>query len=72
MSVKVKYPRGSIVRHRKTKRRYRVVSDPEICRIEATDTPAYAYELEENHLDQRIWIRPQSEMEDGRFAIVRS
>lgn len=36
--------------------------------IEATVEPAYVYESVSPHQNTR-WIRPQSEMEDGRFVI---
>lgn len=61
----VRFPLGSSLRHKKGGR-YRVISTPDVCRIEKTLEPAYAYISEEGS----IWIRPQAEMEDGRFEML--
>ena len=55
------------VRHIKTGNVYKIVGTPETVRIEHLATPAYAYVPEDWKL---IWIRPQTEMEDGRFEVV--
>lgn len=62
------FPEGSLVRHRKGTE-YRVEATPLTCRIEAGAVPAYAYR--ECRPGARLWVRPQAEMEDGRFVLVR-
>lgn len=61
-----KFSLGQRVRHVKTGRVYRIVDLPSRCRIEATGAPAYSYCLV-GGADITLWVRPQSEMEDGRF-----
>lgn len=65
-TVRYMFERGDAVRHRKGGV-YVVVHTPDECRIEAGNVPAYMYrplgELEP------LWVRPQSEMEDGRFKL---
>ncbi len=61
-----KFKRKQLVRHVKTGELYRIVYTPTYCRLEANNEPAYAY----RHATERnapMWIRGQSEMEDGRF-----
>lgn len=66
-----KFWTGSVVRHRKGTE-YVIVETPQVCRIEAGNIPAYAYR--ERHYDptggNRMWVRPQAEMEDGRFDMI--
>jgi hypothetical protein len=38
-----------------------------LANIEADLAPAYVYESLQTH---DFWIRPQAEMEDGRFVVV--
>ena len=55
---------GSKLKHLKTGGFYKVVM---LANIEATLEPAYVYEsLQSNN----FWIRPQAEMEDGRFELI--
>lgn len=54
------------LKHVKTGGLYRVVC---LANIEANLAPAYVYESLQTH---DFWIRPQAEMEDGRFAVVAS
>lgn len=63
---------GAVLLHRKSGRRYQVVLGPDQCCIEAGRVPAYAYRLEgaAGQGDPLVWIRPASEMEDGRFVPV--
>lgn len=58
---------GQRVRHVASGRVYRIVDLPARCKIEATAAPAYSYCLA-NDPDITLWVRPQSEMEDGRFV----
>lgn len=65
------FPRMTLVRHKKTGGVYRVMIDPSYARIEATNEPAYGYVLWDEKLEDKVlWIRPQVEMEDGRFEKV--
>jgi len=62
--------RGRLVRHKKTGGVYVIVSDlGDKLRIEATNKPAYAYMSVESG-KHPTWVRPASEMEDGRFEHV--
>lgn len=56
------------VRHLKTGGIYKIKGLPANYRIEATGEPAYAYLDEE---EDKVWVRPQAEMEDGRFEVNR-
>lgn len=76
--IKCKFRAGTLVRHRKTGGIYRIAFDRRTCRLEANGKPAYAYFPEgtvpgtlpdETH---PVWVRDADEMEDGRFARVRS
>lgn len=58
-----KFPIGSKLKHLKTGGYYQIVG---LAKIEATLQMAYVYEsLQTND----YWIRPQIEMEDGRFEL---
>jgi hypothetical protein len=66
----VKYPEGSMVRHKKTKRIYVIEQDPSSgLTCEHNLQPCYVYRLA-GTLEGRahLWIRIRSEMEDGRFT----
>lgn len=72
-----KFKRKQLVEHVKTGGVYRIVHTPATCRLEANNEPAYAYRLVHfrddaiialDVLDAPIWVRGQSEMEDGRFV----
>jgi hypothetical protein len=58
---------NQMVRHVKTGNEYMIVGTPKRYRIEATGEPAYAYTI--SPVDE-IWVRKQTEMEDGRFVAV--
>ena len=58
-----KFPIGSQLRHIKTGGYYRVTG---LAKIEATLEMAYVYESLQTH---DYWVRPQTEMEDGRFEL---
>lgn len=64
-----KFWKGSVVRHRNGTE-YIIHETPDQCRIEAENTPAYAYKARWYTSDNRLWVRPQSEMEDGRFVMT--
>ena len=55
---------GAKLKHVKTGGFYKVVM---LANIEATLEPAYVYESLQSH---DFWIRPQVEMEDGRFTLI--
>ena len=55
---------GDKLKHIKTGGLYKVLL---IANIEASLEPAYVYESLQSH---DFWIRPQAEMEDGRFELV--
>lgn len=56
-----KYPTGQHLQHCKSGGFYRILHH---AKIEATLEDVYVYEASSNHT---VWIRPVSEMEDGRF-----
>jgi hypothetical protein len=55
---------GTKLKHIKTGGFYKVLL---LANIEATLEPAYVYESLQS---QDFWIRPQREMEDGRFELI--
>lgn len=63
----MKFRFHEVVTHVKTGRKYRIVMLPDACRIEATNEPAYAYQ-DADDMAAGVWVRPQAEMEDGRFT----
>ena len=60
---------GEVLVHRKTGRRYRVLIAADLCRLESSGEPAYAYRLDDAPAsgDFTVWVRRADEMEDGRF-----
>ena len=69
-----KFLPGQRVQHVKTKRIYVISHGPRFIRIEKTGEPGYAYMLDCTNVavaeqDKHLWIRSQSEMEDGRFVV---
>ena len=58
---------GSTVEHVKSKKRYIILVVPAACRIEATNKPSYVYKAIDDII---MWVRPQDEMEDGRFKLI--
>lgn len=58
------FPIGSRLQHKKTGGFYKVIG---LAKIEATLELAYVYL---SHQTNDYWIRPQAEMEDGRFILV--
>lgn len=65
--VKKLFSEGDLVRHRKGGY-YIIVLTPADCIIEAGVRPAYAYRPKGELAP--VWVRPQTEMEDGRFTLV--
>ncbi len=58
------FPIGSQQRHLKAGGYYQVIGQ---AKIEATLDMAYVYESMQTH---DYWVRPQAEMEDGRFELI--
>ena len=58
------FPNGAQLKHKKTGGFYKVVG---LAKMEATLEMAYVYESMQTH---DYWIRPQTEMEDGRFELI--
>jgi hypothetical protein len=58
------FPIGSKLQHKKTGGFYEVMG---IATIEANLEKAYVYLSLQTH---DYWVRPQAEMEDGRFILV--
>ena len=58
------FPIGSVLRHKKTGGLYQVIG---LAKIEATLEMAYVYESKQTN---DYWVRPQAEMEDGRFELM--
>jgi len=65
----MKYNNFTLVRHIKTGNLYLIIGTPDKIFIEKGATPAYAYQGVKHQRD-RIWVRPQAEMEDGRFEVA--
>ncbi|CAN1534353.1 DUF1653-like domain containing protein [Burkholderiaceae bacterium] len=64
MSSSPKFQVGDRLQHLKTGGFYRVLC---LAKIEATLEDAYVYEA---LINGSYWVRPQTEMEDGRFIQV--
>jgi len=63
-----KFEEGAKVKHVKTQRLYKIVMSPDsYLRIEKTLEPAYVYRSYES--PHTRWVRPATEMEDGRFEL---
>ena len=58
---------GDIVLHKKSNTQYDIIETPDKCFIEKGLVPAYAYS---NYDKTKIFVRPQTEMEDGRFEVI--
>lgn len=65
MADEPKFTAGDRLRHRKGGL-YTVEIAPDLCRIESGAVPAYVYRA----ANGTYWVRPQLEMEDGRFEKV--
>ncbi len=63
------YQVDDVLLHRKTGRRYRILIAADLCRLEGSGEPAYAYRLDDaaSGGDFTVWVRAAREMEDGRF-----
>ena len=57
------------VRHIKSGNIYRIVATSKKCKIETTNESAYIYRLDKD-INGTFWVRPQNEMEDGRFELA--
>jgi hypothetical protein len=64
-----KYTYFNIVKHTNGVT-YKIIAIPSVCFIENNRVPAYAYHPV--GYEGRIYVRPQYEMEDGRFIFVSS
>lgn len=63
----MKFHTGQRVVHMRSTCTYEIIGTPDRYRLEATGEPAYAYT---SGKDQDIWVRSQTEMEDGRFEAI--
>lgn len=65
----MKFKPGDVLVHLKTGRHYCILHGADLCRLEATGEPAYAYRLHQHEQtgDATVWVRAAREMEDGRF-----
>ena len=69
--MKTKFDRGQIITHVKTGKQYAIVDPPvACCRLEYCNEPYYVYRSYGEDTDHVLWVRRQSEMEDGRFAPI--
>lgn len=64
-----RFKKRALVVHVKTNTLYRILHTPKRAKIEATGEPCYVY-VKHVSDDQGapIWVRSQTEMEDGRFV----
>ena len=67
MSTNFLFPAESFIFHKKTGGTYEILITPDVGRLEATNTPAYAYRCIVSKL---VWFRERAEMEDGRFEAL--
>jgi hypothetical protein len=70
----MKFEVGQIVKHVKTGGIYHIIGTPkDNYRLEHNNQPAYLYQsIEGDIYANPIWVRSQSEMEDGRFVLLVS
>ncbi len=61
-----KFKPGDRLQHLKTGGYYKIIG---FAKIEATLVDAYVYESLQTF---DWWVRPQSEMEDGRFELIKT
>lgn len=63
------FEQGDIVEHVATGGLYLITGTPDKVVIEATRAAAYTY----RHLTESfvVWVRPKTEMEDGRFVLYK-
>lgn len=65
--MSISFEKGDTVKHQKSGGVYKILLSPEdLVYIEATNELAYVYQ---SHTGAK-WVRPQSEMEDGRFIFL--
>ena len=66
------FPRNSKIRHRNGSVYEVLLLPTDALRVEATQELAYAYwsAKPKKGAERTIWIRPQTEVEDGRFTLV--
>lgn len=60
---------GTKLIHVKSGNVYHVLMTPDMCKLESDATPVYVYGKVLPSGNQEIWVRPQTEMEDGRFIV---
>lgn len=61
-----KFAPGEMVDHLRSGNAYEVIYTPDMCFIEQDAVPAYAYSS-----GGKVWVRPGTEMEDGRFETAK-
>lgn len=73
--VPAKFVQHQTLLHVKTNKHICVILTPDRCRLEETEEPAYAYGVWQVSVSgevtegKEIWVRSQTEMEDGRFVL---
>jgi hypothetical protein len=66
-----KFDNFDIVVHVKTDKRYQIIAVPfDFLRIESCNEPYYVYRNPKEKDPSTQWVRPKSEMEDGRFISI--
>lgn len=61
----MKFKAKELVLHLKTQRIYEIVMCQPMLYYEPTGEPVYVYK---SISDETVWVRPQEQMEDGRFV----
>jgi hypothetical protein len=66
LETPAKFQKDDIVLHVKSEGLYKIILTPDDTKIESTGERSYVY----MGVNKRHWVRPQKEMEDGRFHLA--